>query len=124
MKTCKHCDEEITRGKYCSNRCQALYQSLVKIKEWLAGKNFVRKGGDTVPSWMRKYLLEEARYKCNDCSWNKINEFTQTSPIEVDHIDGDAHNNLRENLRILCPSCHSLTKTYKNIGSRKSSRTR
>ena len=36
---------------------------------------------------------------------------------------GDAYNNNITNLKVLCPNCHSLTKTYKNIGNRKSSRT-
>ena len=32
--------------------------------------------------------------------------------LEVDHIDGDFHNNLRENLRLLCPNCHSQTPNF------------
>ncbi|MEU9087905.1 HNH endonuclease signature motif containing protein [Streptomyces sp. NPDC048357] len=34
-------------------------------------------------------------------------------PLEVDHIDGDWRNNRPENLRLLCPSCHSTTDTYR-----------
>lgn len=45
-------------------------------------------------------------------SWNGI-------PIrnELDHIDGDRTNHKLENLRILCPNCHSQTNTFraKNI---------
>lgn len=39
-------------------------------------------------------------------------------PIELDHIDGNHHNNALSNLRIICPNCHSQTDTNsgKNVG--------
>lgn len=37
-------------------------------------------------------------------------------PLEVDHIDGDWRNNSAENLRFLCPNCHSTTDTYRGRG--------
>ncbi|MEV7613482.1 HNH endonuclease signature motif containing protein [Streptomyces sp. NPDC089799] len=37
-------------------------------------------------------------------------------PLEVDHLDGDWRNNLPENLRLLCPNCHSTTETYRGRG--------
>ncbi len=32
--------------------------------------------------------------------------------LQIDHIDGDWSNNQRENVRFLCPNCHSQTATY------------
>ncbi|MFF5535513.1 HNH endonuclease signature motif containing protein [Streptomyces cinerochromogenes] len=37
-------------------------------------------------------------------------------PLEVDHVDGNWRNNRIENLRLLCPNCHSATDTYRGRG--------
>lgn len=53
--------------------------------------------------------------KCENCG---LTEWLGNSiPLELDHIDGVNTNNTLENLRILCPNCHSQTITYrgKNI---------
>ncbi len=56
--------------------------------------------------------------KCELCGWSQktIDGYV---PVELDHINGDRHDNRIENLRILCPNCHSLTPTYRGRGKRK-----
>ncbi|MFF1675973.1 HNH endonuclease [Streptomyces sp. NPDC058256] len=34
-------------------------------------------------------------------------------PLEVDHVDGNWRDNRIENLRYLCPNCHSTTDSYR-----------
>lgn len=49
-------------------------------------------------------------YKCFECSldpeWND-----KPLTLEIDHVDGDFLNNLIENLRFMCPNCHSQQET-------------
>lgn len=40
---------------------------------------------------------------------------TGNVPLEIDHVDGDASNNLESNIRLLCPNCHALTSNFKNL---------
>lgn len=58
----------------------------------------------------RKLVLEEQSHKCLFCdisTWRG-----KLISLQLDHIDGDRLNNTRENLRALCPNCHSQTETW------------
>ena len=66
---------------------------------------------DELPlTFKKRRALEEQNDKCLICG---INEW-QGKPITLhfDHIDGDNNNNSRENVRFICPNCHSQTETY------------
>jgi Zn finger protein HypA/HybF involved in hydrogenase expression len=56
--------------------------------------------------------------KCEICSWNKISQDGRV-PLELDHINGDHTDNRIENLRILCPNCHSLQPTHRGRNKKK-----
>ena len=50
--------------------------------------------------------------KCELCDWAEQAEDGRI-PVELDHINGDRFDNRLENLRILCPNCHSLQPTHR-----------
>lgn len=58
----------------------------------------------------------DIEYKCSKCGIGPIWDGEELA-LQLDHIDGDNKNNLPDNLRWLCPNCHSQTKTFagKNI---------
>lgn len=65
-------------------------------------------------------LINEGRleYKCACCG--NIGEWQgQKLTLQLDHINGKNNDHRIENLRLLCPNCHSITETYagKNKGA-------
>jgi hypothetical protein len=60
---------------------------------------------------LRFRILYEQDCKCNRCG---LNEWLGVNiPLELEHKDGNHHNNQRENLELLCPNCHALTHTWR-----------
>ena len=53
-------------------------------------------------------IKEERCEICNITEWNGL-----PVSLELDHIDGDRTNHRLENVRIICPNCHSQTVTYR-----------
>ena len=103
--------------KYCSNKCQMMSQYRSWVELWKAGKRQGNIGitARNISTHLRKYLIIKYRNQCSICGWNNKNPITNMVPLEIDHIDGDAENNLEKNLRLLCPNCHALTPFYKNM---------
>lgn len=61
---------------------------------------------------IRRYILKNKLlpYKCAICGVKEWNN--KTLSLELDHINGINTDNRLENLRFLCPNCHSQTTTY------------
>lgn len=54
---------------------------------------------------------------CERCGWAERAPDGRL-PLELDHINGDRTDNRIENLRVLCPNCHSLQPTHRGLNKR------
>lgn len=115
LHVCPTCGIETYNKKYCSTACHRVERYEILIPQWLSGEiSGCGESGEAL-SFVRRWILERDGHKCSRCGWAEINPVTGKSPIAMDHIDGNHTNNRPENLRILCPNCHSLTPTYGSL---------
>ncbi len=122
MKTynCIHCGKENVWGrtktnKYCNNQCQADWEwinvHIPKIENGEASHHSA--------TMLKKYLVEKFGNKCFECG---VTDTWQNKPLtlQLEHADGNSDNNFPQNLKLLCPNCHSQTEFFgsKGQGSR------
>jgi len=120
MGKCLGCNEPLVKRyqiKFCSNKCQFIYQHREWVTAWKRGK---MNGGigitaRNISAHLKKYLVDKSGNRCSSCGWKKKHPVTGNVPLEIDHIDGNSENNAEANLRLLCPNCHALTPFYKNL---------
>lgn len=99
VKNCLNCSK-ICKNLYCSIKCQQNYKTTQLVESSTASSQT-----------MKKYLLKLYGNKCFECGiieWNN-----KPITMDIEHVDGNSINNKLDNLKLLCPNCHSQTSTYK-----------
>lgn len=66
---------------------------------------------------LKKHLIKEKGHNCECCSLTHWQN--QLISLELHHKDGDASNNSKDNLQLLCPNCHSITNNYRGRKNKK-----
>ena len=111
INKCINCYKETINNKYCNIKCQQDYirkQDVIKIEN-----------NETVSSRkLKQYLLRKYNKKCQKCGWSEANKFSNTLPLELHHKDNNHENNIKDNVELLCPNCHSLTDNHKGRNKR------
>lgn len=105
----KRYDDRTQTGKYCNNKCQIEYQYKTKMLP------LILEGKANNTGALKKYLKENFGNFCILCKQGEIHNGLPLV-LQLDHIDGNSDNNQVDNLRLLCPNCHTQTETY---GSKK-----
>lgn len=125
IKKCPACQTDFAgETEYCSRDCwknNARQQKQKRREEyigrWMLGleNGFYDTASFKVSDYIRVHLFEANKFSCCLCKWSRVNPFTKKIPLQIHHKDGNAKNCSKDNLELLCPSCHSLTE---NFGSR------
>ena len=100
LKTYGLFNEWISKSSY--------YVRFIPIEECLVKNSPVRSNGTLKERLLKKGMLKN---ECDLCKggpeWKG-----QVLVLQLDHINGDNKDNRLENLRILCPNCHTQTETH------------
>lgn len=133
---CKNCQKETQNPVFCSSSCSASFnnrnrkpkhfcencggkrEKISKLcskcsreKKKLEIYTLIELGEYKYHNKLKQYLSEKNGYKCAICG-NEGIHMRKKLTLQLDHVDGNSDNNKIENLRLLCPNCHTQTVTY------------
>lgn len=85
----------------------------IGIKKIIPLSNILTENSNYERSKLKKRLVEKGllKYECCKCK-NTGSWLGKPISLQLDHINGVNNDNRLENLRIMCPNCHSQTETY------------
>lgn len=96
------------QGRVGKKRDDKEYASIaIPLEEILEGKHPYYDYCSLKRRLLRAGILKNECEECHVTQWNG-----KPLTMHMDHIDGNSRNHKRENLRMLCPNCHSQTPTY------------
>lgn len=115
--TCLNCGKEFYKyqgssSKYCCHQCQQDYQHKQQYQKILDGDPSIMRA-NYIPKNFKSDIISEQNGVCAICGMSQ--EWNGKPLVFIlDHIDGHASNNKRDNLRCICPNCDSQLDTYKS----------
>ena len=93
--------------------CCLKYKSNETYKYFLEHPEEFCRGNYVPRHSIREHILTEQNNVCAICSGETMHN-NKPLVFILDHIDGNASNNCRKNLRMICPNCDSQLETYKS----------
>lgn len=77
----------------------------------LPWKEFAKEVGHAKAALICRRIGIEQEGRCACCG--NYEWLGKELPMELEHKNGDHHDNRRENIELLCPNCHALTPTWR-----------